>query len=137
MVTPDTGVLSTPECREIMHVDILVKKNFLQGDTREVNTVLSGYCHSGSCFSVSTFPEEVMKWESHQTCMHRTGKKRVKQSWPGGNPVASADHHHRLWSVPPGGRGGRCSPERSTKVQVTGPILLRFPRVIPLLGATI
>lgn len=48
-----------------------------------------------------------MKWESHQTCMHRTGKKRVKKSWPGGNPVASADHHHSVWSVPRGGRGGR------------------------------
>ena len=36
--------------------------------------------------SVSAFPgAEVMKWESHQTCMHRTGKKRVKKSWPGGN----------------------------------------------------
>ena len=76
MVIQDTGVLSTPECREIMPVDILVKKKFLQDDTREVNTVFSGYCHSGSCFSVSTFTGgEVMKGESHHTCMHRTGKK--------------------------------------------------------------
>lgn len=40
-----------------------------------------------------------MKGESPHTCTHRTGKKRVKKSWPGGNPV--------VWSVPQGSREGR------------------------------
>ena len=53
MVIQDTGVLSTPECREIMPVDILVKKKFLQGDTREVNTVFSG---TATLEAVSQFP---------------------------------------------------------------------------------
>lgn len=48
-----------------------------------------------------------MKGESPHTCTHRTGKKRVKKSWPGGNPVVSADHKHGVWSVPQGSREGR------------------------------
>ena len=53
MVIQDTGVLSTPECREIMPVDILVKKNFYKV-TQEKLTLYS--LGTATLEAVSQFP---------------------------------------------------------------------------------
>lgn len=53
MATPDPGVLSTPECREIMHADILVKINFCKM-TQEKLTLYS--LGTGTLEAVSQFP---------------------------------------------------------------------------------
>lgn len=58
MVTPDTGVLSTPECREIMHVDILVKKNFYKVTHEKLTLYFLG---TATLEAVSQFPHSQKK----------------------------------------------------------------------------
>lgn len=97
MVTPDTGVLSTPKWREITNVDILVKKIFYKV-TQEKFTLYSLGTATLEAVSVSTFPGgEAMKRESHQTCMLRTGKKRGLEGtqWRQLTAITVCGLHHR------------------------------------------
>lgn len=124
MATLDPGVLSTPECREIMHADILVKINFCKMTQEKLTLYSLGYWHSGSCFSVSTISRRRRYERGKPSYLHAQNREdRVKKSWPGGNPVMSADLTNTVWSVPQGSHAkARSPPERSTKVQVTGPL---------------